>query len=324
MDKIFQLFDSRLHRNYVVSGKFRKLIPLISFRLPPRNFLDQIFLYLQLFIKSGVIKDPLLQQQFGKLNKYFKNIDGFIFFKTSWYKETQFTGILQDGQEHYFIKIFKSHEETLFQENQFNFVNKYFSDYFSTITIEKYFDNILANKYIPHARPIGIEDHIEHKILEMTNDFINKQAIVKPVKDCLPIDLGFVLGEQKKLLGRITSWAQKQELSIIPVHGDMTPWNMFVDDLGQIVLVDYEAAGWQVAFYDYFHFILQPLALKKNAVPIDKMVIDTNKDTLILYLVHQLYKHHSEIKQSGFDDKAIRNLVHNKIKWLNELLDAEY
>jgi len=94
-----------------------------------------------------------------------------------------------------------------------------------------------------------------------------------------------------------------RQVPVVPVHGDLTPWNAFRDDRGHIAIVDFERCGWHVPFYDLFHLHIQTAAVFHNrALFPDKICTEIARTTgvsgeqiylwLLLYLLDYL---HSEL-----------------------------
>jgi thiamine kinase-like enzyme len=115
----------------------------------------------------------------------------------------------------------------------------------------------------------------------------------------------------------------------VPIHGDMTPWNIFVSKEEKLILVDYERAGWHVPFYDVFHYILQPWALRPHTPDLAALIFKKDwyekgwlNEALILYLIDQLYNDMTDFNIKKYRHKHLQQAIENKKAWLNEAFDA--
>ena len=255
-----------------------------------------------------------------------------LFHDTSWYKEARAIGMLRTAETTYFVRVHTQPEECLFEERQARFAAEMFSGSFIIAPILHSRSNCLMYKAVKQNRPIAPEDHIEERLLHLIKMFIDRHAMTKNLSESIPFGIfALCFSSGKEALGKkIREWIDRSNrgISHIPVHGDMTPWNMFVTDEEKIALIDYERAGWHVPFYDVFHYVLQPEALKRN----DKALKDilyrkpwyhhqAMKHLLTLYLIDQFYLDLGDHKIRGFDHPSLRALIDVKAAWLDELLN---
>lgn len=93
------------------------------------------------------------------------------------------------------------------------------------------------------------------------------------------------------------------------LHGDFTPWNMYVEQ-GVLCVFDFEYAGYSYPKYmDIIHFILQTSILEKNLVVEDIYVslerhknilpIKDKDDLILAYLVH-IFSHYMALYDGKF------------------------
>lgn len=329
------LYDTKLRPLYAGFGDFRAHVDQLSFRMGWKQSLHALFLKAQYFNPVPVIRKTHFQPIANLLQSVTPSpILSSLVYDTSWYKETRAIGIVKTSETVYFVKIHAQPEECLFEERQARFVKEMFSGSFLTAPILVSAGNCLFFQFIPRLRAVQADDHIEERLLHLTKNFLDQHAITKDLSDCIPLDL-FALchGTQYADLGKkIRSWIEKndQQIRHIPVHGDMTPWNMFVNQEEKIVLVDYERAGWQVPFYDLFHYVLQSQALAKNVKALEQILYRKNwfyaegmRNLLILYVIDQFYLDLSDHKLKNFAHAGLLNLLETKSHWLETLLHDE-
>ncbi len=328
------LHDVHFRPLYLAYGDYRPHVDTLSFSQGWKQQASRAFLRMQYY-------NPF---QFVKHNTVFQSVKNLLpalvtspvrsafFYDTSWYKETKAIGILETAETAYFVKIHAQPEDCLFEERQTRFVADMFSGSFITAPILISTANCLLFKMIPHLRPVKDGDHIEERLLHVTKNFLDQHAVTKNLSEAIPLNLyALCHGTPYVDLGRkIRAWAEKNDQTIrhIPVHGDMTPWNMFVNHDEKIVLVDYERAGWQVSFYDLFHYVLQPQVMRGNKDALQSILFKkpwfhakAMRVILTLYLIDQFYHDLADLKQNGFNYPALPKAIEVKTVWLNAMLD---
>lgn len=325
------LFDSTFRLNYFVYGSYCHLIKRINVRLNRRNRLDRAILRLQSIFQIKGKTDHKSDIIHDNLKKLFNNtIHSFILFNTNWYKESLYIGLLEGQNKLYFIKILSSIEDCEYQKFQSIFIQNNFSSEFTIPSIEKTNQNIIAYEYIEQSGYSYSDACIKDKIIALNKKFISESTIVKSTTTIIPDDFFYIIKEQARLSELVRNWINSNtgiEFPIIPVHGDMTPWNVFSSKDNSIILVDFESAHWNIPFYDYYHYILQPIALKSTIIPIRSIDMSVEyihlRETLILYLIDQIYYNTRRMHEYSYNDKSIQNLLNNKIYWLLELLNEQ-
>jgi hypothetical protein len=258
-------------------------------------------------------------------------VDDALFFHTAWYKETQWIGAMAFKGADYFVKIFKESEECLFETRQNAFVRDHFNGPFVTVPISMTSHIHMLMPLVRRVRPVGPHDHIMEKLILVNDTFLRHNAITKEALDMVPMDMhSIVHGLSYQPVIRAASdflSGQKKPVSVVPMHGDMTPWNMFVGADEKIILVDYERAGWHVAYYDLFHYTLQPLALRADFTPLAQAFkgqewFDATalKNHLILYLMDQIYFDLDGALRKRYRHQFTDRLIAHKTRWLHEIL----
>jgi len=326
------LFDSRLRGHYLGYGRYRRLLPFLNIKIGLGRKLDKLVLTAQSFLPFLKRKpDGNTRMLWERLMRIYPNqISAALFYDTSWYKETTFIGLFEIPQGKNFIKIYPKQEDLVYQQHQARFIQEYFTGPFTTIPVTRAQDIFLVSPYVQKKRPVDKEDHIASNIIHLCNKLKDTTQVFKTPQDIIPIDIGvtFMKANEVELYRKIRTWIAQQNymLPIIPVHGDLTPWNLFVSLEEKIVLTDYERAGWHVPFYDYFHFVLQPLALKPSAPTLSSLKLELEykyqRETLIIYLIDQLYHDMVNHFDKGYQHQQILYLIKNKQQWLLELLNG--
>jgi hypothetical protein len=325
--ELIYLYDSKFSKNYLAYGSYKNLITHLNFRLGLRNVLDKFFLRFQSLLPTTVAPDAKANIVFNSISNHFHLVDAMIMFDTSWYKDALYIGVIETNKQKYFFKSFSTSEEVIYQGHAAKFAEQYFADDFYIIPVIATVGVTLISPFI--VRKAAAPD-VEKNILALSEKLIKHTTTFKLVSDIIPIDFKHVLLKSGKetQLSSISKWLESQsmEIPIIPVHGDMTPWNMFVDTQNRIVLSDYETAGWHIGYYDYFHYLLQPIALKENTTSIFDIKHEVSdplsKPLLCLYLIDQVYQHLVTYNKT-LPNISLNNLIHNKMRWLLELINEK-
>mgnify|MGYP000913193078 CR=1 FL=1 len=136
--------------------------------------------------------------------------------------------------------------------------------------------------------------------------------------------------ENSALTRAVKEWLVEHpdQMPIIPIHGDMTPWNIYVDGNERLVLSSFERAGWHVPFYDVFHFHLQPQALLgRPTQSVHKLLAGMPwesypwlEQALVLYLIDQLCCDLGDLYDKQYNDPWLLPMIRKKEKWLAEVL----
>ena len=328
MDKPFLLYDTKFKKNYMAYGSYKGLISLLKLRLGLRNVADKFLLSVQYLLKINSSLDKRSAGIFSDIVACFEHkIEAAILYNTSWYKETMYIGYIQTSEKLFFIKVYRNQQEALFQKHQSDFIEKFFAKDFNLVPVTQHYNNILVYNYVSLTKQSDEAKIIFEKIIRLNQEFVKTAKIDKMVSDILPSDIYFVFDQWNRDLSlKIKSWvlAHKTRVPVIPCHGDMTPWNIAVKKNGEVFLFDYEQAGWHTPFYDYFHYLVQPAALKNEKLIYKNLNIHIGHENtdifLILYLIDQLYQAADKLR-NGYQDKHFLTMVRNKAILLSELLD---
>lgn len=325
MSKASLLRDSRWKKNYLVAGNYTPLQSLSRLRFDRRNRLDRLVLSLQ--HRLG-IKSPAPAADQNLVNHIVEALGddvSLFLFNTAWYKDSLYVGYAGQGSKIFFLKIYRNDHEALYQKHHYNLVQENFSGFFEVVPLINVYRNILIYAY-EDLRVQTNDMVVESKIQAYQEQKILSSSVKKTVYEILPPDIYFVLDkEYRNLSGLVRDWSGSQDLSVtmIPSHGDMTPWNMGLSPTGQTWLFDFEEAGWRTAYYDYYHYKLQGLSLAGQKPDWDAVLpnVPYAREFLILYLIDQIY--HAIDRYGRYQDKALKNLIQSKTQWLQTLLEQQ-
>lgn len=327
------LHDIKLRPRYAATGDYARFIPILSVKPGVKGAIEKRFLQLQKYMPSVNTKlDDLTA--FSGLERFLNMpiADG-LFFHTAWYKDTQWIGALAHKGTDYFIKIFKQTEECLFETRQHIFVRDHFNGPFVTVPVSMASHVHIFSPLIPRARGVCADDHIIQKLILVQDMFTQTRVIQKQAYDMIPMDMhSIVHGLNCRGVVRAADNFVKsydKPVNVIPMHGDMTPWNMFVGYDEKIILVDYERAGWHAEYYDLFHYVLQPEALRTAHKSVHDIMRSQNwyepqvhKINLVLYLLDQIYFDLDTSLRKRYRHVFIDRLIEHKTRWLAELVGA--
>lgn len=249
--------------------------------------------------------------------------------KTIWH------GVVQTERNLYMIKLLPNHDDAYHEYGQTKIVEQYFTGPFVVPHIVNCQEGVLVSRFLSRARPVQMEDAIADRLMYYTTQAIDHCTSFKVPKDFMPLNFHglFIKLEDSHLIHMTKKWlaGQPDQMPIIPIHGDMTPWNIYVDGQERLVLSSFERAGWHVPFYDVFHYHLQPQALisskpKSLNVLLKELPWDKYpwlKIALVLYLVDQLCCDLSDLYEKSYTDPWLKTLIINKHFWLKEVLYSE-
>lgn len=319
--------DLRFRRRYLAWGDYKPLMSALSFKQGWKGKLESAWLYIQQILPgqydASLVKTSL-QRSFSE------DITDAFLFDTSWYKQTDLVGVVNSSGKRNFIKIYKNCNEALLEIASFKFVMDHFSGAFVLISQAELRNNVISMPLLKKARNVSPADHIEERLIQLSRGLLNESGIRRNINDMIPLGFLGLLSQCgfQVLAERIISWISRHDhsLHLIPIHGDMTPWNMFVQHDERIVLTDYERVGWHIPLYDLFHFCLQPEAMKPKAESFYRILkkkpwyVPQIDEGAVLYLADQLYQDLSDKIINGYDHRNLMRAINNKLFWLNEVL----
>lgn len=330
MAALSSYYDSRLKRRYIAGGYYPALLKSIRFKKDTvEAFADKLALIIQHACNFNAKDNQKHQNLDLALSRLFgSNLEAALLYDSSSFKNTLVTGFVKNDKVLYYIKLFKTQEDVIFHKYQSDFIQEHFTGPFLTTPVIKSLGNGLVYEYAERARNVNDDDHIEKKLIHLSAMLVKEKSTRKHVSELMPLDMGVLCQKtsNQELHERLIKWLVNQTgiMDIIPVHGDMTRDNLFVNEDEKHILVDYERSGWHVAYYDYFHYLLQHLARGSTAPNINTINFETDyprfKQALIVYLIDQLHHDLSNKVHNNDESKITSNLIHNKARWLDELL----
>ena len=313
------VYDSKFKRRYLVMGRYRSLLPVMALRLGLRNWLDKAMLFFQW--RGKPVSSRLAEILKQVPSAIPGNIHSALLYDTSWYKDSLAIGYVRADENLYFLKICPTMHDAMFQQHQADFVARYFGNVFTTVPVIRQYQQCVVYPYIS-VKTVH-SDRLMDIIIAANQRFLKECSVEKTVSEIIPRDIHFVLDQWNPEIAKaFKSWMsryQDHSVPFVPVHGDLTPWNTGMAD-DKIVLFDYEQAGWQVPFYDYYHFVLQKPALDGKVHAITHLVTELPYQSLslVIYLVDQIYQAIDKQKM-GYHDNALQTML--KTTWLQQRLE---
>lgn len=331
---LFQLYDLRGRPQYIAYGQYKSLLPELVFLTGLREWSEKTWLRIQNLYPRHAVKDRPTTLHWKTLTSALSSpIEAALFWRTDWYKTTHSVGAIKTDDRQLFVKIYKRREDAALAMQQTSFIQYYFSNAFTTVPALATHDNIILFPLLPHAKAVITSDKIQKILVE--NAMRHLQGILpspKPAVDHVNLNLPSLLQKE----GQIDLWHRIRDLLLsigpiptVPIHGDVTPWNLFMSDSNQPVLIDYERAGWHVPFYDCWHFYCQPLILKGHTPALMKHISELHQttqtdqkylaQTALLYLLDQLAHDLQDKHDYPKQHHALSHVAQIKLKLVNQL-----
>ena len=330
------LYDLKGRPQYMAYGHYKILLRDVIFLNGWRGFFEKAWLKIQQLYPRHLLKDRITLSHWSSLTQSLAApITAALFWQTGWYKVTQFIGGVTTDDRRFFIKAYKHADDASLAKQQSDFVNHYFNTAFTIVPVMSMHDRLVIYPLLPHATKAIAADDIEKRLIDLQIQY-NAQfsRALKPALDYINLNLPNLL--QKS--GHAELWHSVRQflatcppLPMVPVHGDVTTWNIFYSDQLLPVLVDYERAGWHVPFYDCWHFYCQPLIMYgktpdlrsyiKNIHTKTQIELATLQQTALLYLLDQLAYDLQDHDDYKVQQARFQNVVAIKIKLVVELLD---
>jgi hypothetical protein len=320
---------------YLLSGDYRTLL---SFAVPKMG-LSRVKLRLSLHLAYYFSNNEITEQQqnlVSRLNTMMGDrITSFMLHAID-KNQTRWQGVFESDDQLYGVKVFQNHEDAYHEYAQTKIVEQHFTGPFIVPSIVNCQEGFLISRFVSRERHCMAEDGVLDRLIYHTKQAVENCTAFKIPVDIVPLNYPglFLKLENSDLIRRVKKWlsSHPDQIPMIPIHGDMTPWNIFVDTHEKLVLTSFERAGWHVPFYDVFHFHLQPQALlSRQPAPLSKLLNDNMpwgeykwlKSALMLYLIDQLCCDLSDFHDKQYNDIWLSRMIRNKEAWLEEVLDSE-
>ena len=331
MTEAFATSDKRRRMTYMLAGDYR---PLLDVALP-QSGLRGMWRKWRLHACYYLPKKPLDEQQKLFVERVKALVGGhltsYVLYTTD-LGQTRWRGVLQSEDQLFSVKAFQSRDDANHEFTQTKIVEQYFTGPFIVPHVVQCQDGLMISRFIPRSRAILIEDSVLDRLFFTTQELVNKATAFKVPKDIVPLNFPglFVKLENSALTRAVKEWLieHPDQMPIIPIHGDMTPWNIYVDGNERLVLSSFERAGWHVPFYDVFHFHLQPQALLgRPTQSVHKLLAGMPwesypwlEQALVLYLIDQLCCDLGDLYDKQYNDPWLLPMIRKKEKWLAEVL----
>lgn len=262
------------------------------------------------------------QQCYTYFGMRYGGIKSAYFLLTHWYNRKFFAGPVEtENGQCFFVHMCKNSDDALLMERQEEFVRHHFG---TSFTIPKVLDatteGLVLTEWLSHEQGrVSLED-LSESIMDWAVDIFHAhQNSKQPVDNLVMLDMPILLEKlgASKLWPRITATLNRyRQVSVVPVHGDLTPWNAFRDQRGGIALVDVERCGWHVPFYDVFHMHVQTAAVFHNqAVFPDQVCTEIARTTgvsgdqiylwFLMYLLDYMHADMTDKIVQGYDNALL-------------------
>jgi hypothetical protein len=330
------LHDLKGRPQYIAFGQYNSLLREIVFLSGWRGYFEKIWLKVQQLYPRSILKDRVSLQHWNTLSQSLAApVKAALFWQTNWYKTTQFIGGISTDDRQFFIKAYKHADDAVLAKQQSDFINHYFGSDFTIVPVMSINDRTVFYPLMSHASKHVTPKDIEKRLIALNKAHAERfSRALKPALDYINLNLPNLL--QKT--GYIDLWksvhqrlSTAKQLPMVPVHGDVTPWNVFYSEKLSPVLVDYERAGWHVPFYDCWHFYCQPLILQKKKPDLNRYIkilhTQTGSDlgflqyTALLYLLDQLAYDLQDQQDYPQQQTRLGTVIMLKIRLIQNLLD---
>lgn len=299
--KLYWLRDAKFKDRYVVAGKPWPLVPTLSFLEGMRERAEQVgFMLQRLWPRKRACLAQDILSAWDILNQHIQIEDAFLL-DTRWYKQTIFIGPVTDrNQKNHFVKYFKNRDDAGLALHQSEFMDAHFGGHFKTVPAKIYADRVAVYPLIDHSDDAIPSVELTSVTYEISAHLYKvHQDNTKPLASFVTLDMPIMFKKHEhsltwRLVRDFIETHDGTDVSLIPIHGDMVPWNVFYNPKGEMTLVDYERCGWHVPFYDFFHLIVQPGCMKGKEIDVTAILTEiagqrqTVLTWFILYLLDQL------------------------------------
>jgi hypothetical protein len=213
--------------------------------------------------RTWQIDSPELKHSVERITEATGAVAAFLLY-TGYYKETVLVGPVQSGDgAKLFVKCYQQLDRAIAEVECATRVQSLAGDYFRLARVVKRADNIVAYELLPHGRRAAPLAAVQDAAAAMGRNVLERCTATRATDNL--IGEGFVdLGGQfsPELAADLRALRDARiELAWPECHGDLTPWNVFMNDQDQLCLIDYERAGRGPPLADLFHLHTQPAAL---------------------------------------------------------------
>ena len=246
---IFSSRTIRLEKRFLIYGAGKRYLPLLSPKKGWRASAEKIVFALCLV--PSLRRSRVLKQLKSELSN---PPTDFLLYYTGDYKNTTWIGVVQDAvQREYFAKVYKHTAMAKEEYEKSTFACSFFSRFFTVALPLSYSEHILCVSLLRKKSNVLIED-VWSRVVEQS--------------------LWLYHNEKKEgSWDSYVSWAPEhlRNTPSVVAHGDLSHWNCFLSEEGELCLIDYEEVGWYPPMYDCFHLLLKPTLLHRPAdIPLEE------------------------------------------------------
>ena len=246
---IFSSRTIRLEKRFLIHGQGKEYLPLLSPKKGWRAGVEKIIFSLCRF--PSFRRSSVLRQLKSELST---EPTDFLLYYTGDYKNTTWIGVVKDStQSEYFVKIYKSAGVAKEEYEKSTFACSFFSRYFTVAAPLDHSEHILSVSLLRKKSNVLIQE-VWDRVVEQSLWLYHNQQKEGPWKSYV-------------------SWAPPRfrHTPGVVAHGDLSHWNCFINEEGELCLIDYEEVGWYPPMYDCFHLLLKPTLLHRPAeIPLNE------------------------------------------------------
>ena len=312
---------NRIYITSTFSFFFRHMLYMSKSRLV--KFFDLAFFIMQLlFLKNSKIKlNNTTKQEIDRLsNSEFE----FSLINTSWYKNSNFIGVIENPRSKYFIKSFKEEDYALLEYHNYQTLEKsIYSKYFKLpeVRISK------RNIFLPFqdiGHPVDYNDALRliNKINAQIQPTNTPEALIRKALQAIENNIPTAISFADSILNDASmSWYLS--------HGDYKCENLIgcakngSDSFRQISLVDYENVGIYSKNYDKIHLISESYFTEPKLKNLDDLLDTLLNDHAIMenqfwaYIIIKYYQSNKEATEFKSN-----KLLENRLLKLKKILES--
>ncbi len=315
---------------YLGLGRPWKLYGQLDYLRGLRGAIEQLAMRLVTPVFRGpAVDEPELLIAWEAVRRLIGSARDALLLYTKYYKGTIFVGPVLAGQP-LFVKVFSHESDARAETSRRDRIHNLAAAFFRIPRIEHAEEGVLCYELLPHNRRRPSSRAIASSALALGRASLLASGGAVPIRKLVDLDRLTALASAAFLpaIARAaTMLAAVDELvPIARAHGDLTPWNVFLDVSGTICLVDYERVADASPFFDAFHVISQPRCLKGNASIPGEMIASVAREAAVeiktalfwylAYLLLQLATDLDDFINQGRRHRQLRTLIRAKTQLL--------
>ncbi|NIJ47889.1 phosphotransferase [Rhizomicrobium electricum] len=295
-----------------------------------RGFIERaaIDLTQKLDLGRSVKESPVLYG-WSQLVRQFQPRDAFLLY-TGYYKDTILVGgVTCANGASLFVKVYDDPAKAAAELVRANCAERFLRPWFKPACLQAADGCVVGYELLIHAKRTPLSTDVETAILSLCRSAYNSPRGSRPTADFVDPLLSTRLSsinvsELGATLERLLS--EQTPTPEVRCHGDLTSWNLFLDNAGALCLVDYEHVGVCSPYADFFHYYVQPAALHCKTVDLEGLVTLSARSAgvhkeearrwLALYLAQQLNRDAFEWVDRNRRHRQLARLIENKAAFL--------